>query len=131
MIYALVEAASVGVALLLWCLGTDLIIALSGQGKAGSGPVFATMGATNALLPVMLVCAFGLSLERRTKTILGVMCGAVAVNAASPRNRPTQTAFTDPFSDCAMLPARIGSENNRRLRPIGPEVRSSGALAME
>lgn len=74
--------ASVGVALLLWCLGTDLIIALSGQGKAASGPVFATMGATNALLPVMLVCAFGLSLERRTKTILGVMCGAVAVNAA-------------------------------------------------
>ncbi len=56
---------------------------------------------------------------------------AVAVSAASPRKRPTQTAFTEPFSDCAMLPARIGRENSRRLRPIGPEVRSIGALAME
>jgi O-antigen/teichoic acid export membrane protein len=59
--------AAVGVALLLWCLGTDLIIALS--------------GAMNALLPVVLVCGFGLVLERRTKTVLALMCGAVAINA--------------------------------------------------
>ncbi|MNT65342.1 hypothetical protein D3C72_2033170 [compost metagenome] len=55
---------------------------------------------------------------------------AVAVSAASPRKRPTQIAFTDPFSDWAMLPARIGNANRNRLRPIGPVVRSSGALAM-
>ncbi|HEY0503020.1 MAG TPA: polysaccharide biosynthesis C-terminal domain-containing protein [Lysobacter sp.] len=36
----------------------------------------------NAILPVMLVCGFGLVLERRTKTVLALMCLAVAVNAA-------------------------------------------------
>ncbi|HEY0505283.1 MAG TPA: oligosaccharide flippase family protein [Lysobacter sp.] len=73
--------AALGVALLLWCLGTDLIIALSGVGKAASGPVFELMGAMNAVLPVLLVCGFGLVLERRTKTVMFLMCGAVAVNA--------------------------------------------------
>jgi O-antigen/teichoic acid export membrane protein len=73
--------AAVGVALLLWCLGTDLIIALSGAGKAASGPVFELMGAMNAILPVLLVCGFGLVLERRTKTVMVLMCGAVATNA--------------------------------------------------
>ncbi|GAA5076107.1 oligosaccharide flippase family protein [Lysobacter panacisoli] len=73
--------AAIGVALLLWCLGTDLIIALSGHGKEASGPVFQLMGAMNAILPVMLVCGFGLVLERRTKTVLALMCGAVAINA--------------------------------------------------
>lgn len=74
--------AAIGVAILLWTLGTDLIIALSGAGKAQSGPVFELMGAMNAILPVMLVCGFGLVLERRTKTVLALMCLAVAVNAA-------------------------------------------------
>ncbi|MDI9240384.1 oligosaccharide flippase family protein [Lysobacter sp. LF1] len=73
--------AAIGVALLLWCLGTDLIIALSGSGKAASGPVFELMGAQNAILPVLLVCGFGLVLERRTKTVMLLMCGAVAINA--------------------------------------------------
>lgn len=73
--------AAIGVALLLWCLGTDLIIALSGHGKEASGPVFQLMGAMNALLPVVLVCGFGLVLERRTKTVMTLMCGAVAINA--------------------------------------------------
>jgi len=74
--------AAIGVAMLLWTLGTDLIIALSGAGKSQSGPVFELMGAMNAVLPVMLVCGFGLVLERRTKTVLALMCLAVAVNAA-------------------------------------------------
>lgn len=74
--------AAIGVAILLWTLGTDLIIALSGAGKVQSGPVFELMGAMNAILPVMLVCGFGLVLERRTKTVLALMCVAVAVNAA-------------------------------------------------
>jgi O-antigen/teichoic acid export membrane protein len=72
--------AAIGVAMLLWTLGTDLIIALSGAGKSQSGPVFELMGAMNAVLPVMLVCGFGLVLERRTKTVMALMCLAVAVN---------------------------------------------------
>jgi O-antigen/teichoic acid export membrane protein len=35
----------------------------------------------NAILPVLLVCGFGLVLERRTKTVMVLMCGAVATNA--------------------------------------------------
>lgn len=72
--------AAVGVALLLSCLGTDLIIALSGQGKAASGPVFALMGTMHSLLPLVLICGFGLVLEKRTKTVLLLMCGAVVIN---------------------------------------------------
>lgn len=72
--------AAVAVALLLWCLGTDTIIALSGHGKTASGPVFAWMGAMNALLPVALVCGYGLVLERRTKVVLAMMCGSVLLN---------------------------------------------------
>ena len=73
--------AAIGVAMLLWCLGTDLIIALSGADKSRSGPVFELMGAMNAVLPVVLVCGFGLVLERRTKTVLALMGLAVAVNS--------------------------------------------------
>lgn len=74
--------ASVGIAMLLLYLGTDTIIALSGPGKAASGPVFSVMGATNALFPLMLVCGYGLMLERRTKTVLALMCTTVLLNAA-------------------------------------------------
>ena len=74
--------AAVGVAILLVCLGTDVIIALSGNGKAASGPVFAVMGATNALFPVMLVCGYGLMLEKRTRTVLALGCTSVVLNTA-------------------------------------------------
>jgi hypothetical protein len=31
-------------------------------------------------------------------------------------------AFTEPFSDCSMLPNKIGSENAARARGIDPSV---------
>ncbi len=49
---------------------------------------------------------------------------AAAVSAFSPRKRPTQTALTEPLSDWATLPPRIGNANSSRLRPMGPVVRS-------
>ncbi|HEY5803128.1 MAG TPA: oligosaccharide flippase family protein [Lysobacter sp.] len=72
--------AAVGVAILLLCLGTDVIVALSGAGKAASGPVFAIIGATNAILPVMLVCGYGLMLEKRTRTVFVLGCATVLLN---------------------------------------------------
>ena len=49
---------------------------------------------------------------------------AVATSASSPRKRPTQTAFTEPLSDCSTLPARIGSAKTRRVGAMAPSVRS-------
>ncbi len=45
-----------------------------------------------------------------------------AARAASPRYLPTQTAFTDPLTDCSTLPERIGRENASRARGIEPSV---------
>lgn len=72
--------AAAGIAVLLWCLGTDLIIALSGPDKAASGPVFAMMGIVYALQPVLLVAGYGLLLEKRSLKVLSLMCGALLIN---------------------------------------------------
>lgn len=73
---------AVGVAMLLWCLGTDVIVALSGPGKAGSGPVFAVTGMVYALQPVLLLGGYGLLLEKRTTKVLLLMCATLLLNAA-------------------------------------------------
>ncbi len=80
--------------------------------------------------PIRMVAAMPMPNTEPIRKNMMLLALAVAVSAASPRNRPTQIAFTDPLSDWAMLPARIGSANRNRLRPMGPVVRSSGALAM-
>lgn len=72
---------AVGVAALLWCFGTDVIVALSGPEKAGSGPVFALAGMVYALQPVLLLAGYGLLLEKRTTKVLLLMCSALLVNA--------------------------------------------------
>ena len=46
----------------------------------------------------------------------------VAVSAASPRYRPTQTELIEALSDCRMLLPSTGSENISSVRPIGPVV---------
>lgn len=72
--------ASVAVAVLCACLGTDAIVALSGSDKAASGPVFAVMGVIYAVQPLLLICGYGLLLERRSMTVLALMCGALLLN---------------------------------------------------
>ena len=37
-------------------------------------------------------------------------------SARPPRNLPTQTALTEPFSDCSTLPSRIGRANANSVR---------------
>lgn len=73
--------AAGGVAALLWCLGADVIVALSGASKSASGPVFALVGIVYALQPVLLVAGYGLLLEKRTTKVMALMCGSLAVNA--------------------------------------------------
>lgn len=73
--------AAAGIALMLGLFGTDAIIALSGHDKAGSGPVFATMGMVYALQPVLMVAGYGLLLERRSGSVLALMVGTLLLNA--------------------------------------------------
>lgn len=74
--------AAVGIAALLWCFGADVIVALSGPDKAGSGPVFAVTGMVYALQPVLLLGGYGLLLEKRTTKVLLLMCATLLLNAA-------------------------------------------------
>ncbi len=75
--------ASVAVAVLCGCLGTDAIVALSGPDKAASGPVFAVIGIIYALQPVLLVAGYGLLLVKRSMKVLALMCGAVMLNVVA------------------------------------------------
>jgi O-antigen/teichoic acid export membrane protein len=74
--------ALVGIATLLWCFGTDAVIALSGHTKSASGPVFAAVGALYALMPVLMVSGYGLLLEKRTLKVLTLTSGSLVVNTA-------------------------------------------------
>src|SRR5215813_4391533 len=60
---------------------------------------------------------------RRNITVLAT---EVAVSAASPRTRPTQIEFTEPFRDCRMLANRMGSANRTNPRLIEPSVKERG-----
>lgn len=71
-----------GIATLLWCFGTDAVIALSGHAKSSSGPVFAAVGAIYALQPILMVAGYGLLLEKRTLKVLTLTSCSLAVNAA-------------------------------------------------
>ena len=46
----------------------------------------------------------------------------VAASATSPKDRLTQKALAEPFSDCRMLVPRTGSEKVKRVQPIDPVV---------
>ncbi|HVI59249.1 MAG TPA: oligosaccharide flippase family protein [Luteimonas sp.] len=69
-----------GIAAVLWCFGTDAVIALSGHTKSASGPVFAAVGVVYALMPVLLVSGYGLLLEKRTLKVLTLTSGSLVVN---------------------------------------------------
>lgn len=74
--------ACVGVAALLGCFGTDLIVAVSGSAKAASGPVFAVLGVVCALQPVLLLAGYGLLLEKHSTKVVALICGALLINGA-------------------------------------------------
>ncbi len=46
-----------------------------------------------------------------------------AASDASPRYLPTQTALTDPLTDCSTLPKRMGREKASKARGIDPSVK--------
>src|SRR3546814_20315844 len=72
--------ASIGVAVMLWCVGGDALVALSGPSKAASGAVFAAVGALFALYPLIDIGGYGLLLQKRSMTVFAITLGAAALN---------------------------------------------------
>lgn len=72
--------ASIGVAVMLWCVGGDALVALSGPTKAASGAVFAAVGALFALYPLIDIGGYGLLLQKRSMTVFAITLGAAALN---------------------------------------------------
>lgn len=73
---------SIGVAVMLWCVGSDALVALSGPDKAASGAVFAAVGTLFAMYPLIEIGGYGLLLQKRSLTVLSITLGAAAINIA-------------------------------------------------
>ena len=75
-----VTYVSVGAAVAIWSVGSDVIVAISGADKAGSGPVFAWVGAMYAIYPILDICGYGLLLHKRSMTLLALTICAATLN---------------------------------------------------
>lgn len=74
--------ASIGIAAMIWCVGGDALVALSGPGKASSGVVFAAVGALFAISPLIDVSGYGLLLHKRSATVFSITIIAALLNIA-------------------------------------------------
>lgn len=72
--------ASIGIAIAIACTGSEVLRAVSGADKAGSGPVFAWIGTMYALYPLVDISAYGLLLHKRTMTLLRLTFASAAIN---------------------------------------------------
>jgi O-antigen/teichoic acid export membrane protein len=72
--------AAVGIAAMLWGVGQEVLVALSGPGKAASGMVFVVVGMSYALYPLIDISGYGLLLQKRSMAVLGATLGAAALN---------------------------------------------------
>ncbi len=72
--------ASFGIGVAIACTGSEVLRAVSGPDKAGSGPVFAWIGTMYALYPLVDISAYGLLLHKRTMTVLRLTFAAAAIN---------------------------------------------------
>ncbi len=74
--------ASLGIAVAIWSVGSDVLLAVSGPDKAASGPVFAWIGTMYALYPLVDIGGYGLLLRKRPMTVLAMTVIAAAINVA-------------------------------------------------
>jgi O-antigen/teichoic acid export membrane protein len=72
--------AAIGLATLIWAVGTEALVALSGPSKAASGPVFAIIGVTFALYPVIDISTYGLLLRKKSALVFATTLGAAVLN---------------------------------------------------
>ena len=73
--------AAMCIAVLLGSFGNDLILVASGADKAASGPVFSLLAVVCVLQPVLLLAGYGLLLEKRSRTVLGLVFMSLVLNA--------------------------------------------------
>lgn len=72
--------ASIGVGVAIAAVGADVLRAISGPDKAASGEVFAWIGTMYALMPLVDIIGYGLLLQRRSMTVLGLTLAAALLN---------------------------------------------------
>lgn len=72
--------ASIGIAIAIACTGSEVLRAVSGADKAGSGPVFAWIGTMYAMYPLVDISAYGLLLYKRTMTVLRLTFASAVIN---------------------------------------------------
>lgn len=75
--------ASFGVAVMVLCVGQDLLVGLSSPQKAASGAVFVTVGTVMALFPLFEVAGYGLLLRKRSMLVFVLTLSAAALNIAA------------------------------------------------
>lgn len=75
--------ASFAVAGMLLAVGTDLLVALSGTGKAASGAVFVVVGTFMALYPLLDIAGYGLLLRKRSMLVFVLTLAAAALNVVA------------------------------------------------
>lgn len=72
--------AAFGIAVAIACVGSEALQAISGADKAGSGPVFAWIGAMYALYPLLEIGGYGLLLHKRSAPVLYLTLCATTLN---------------------------------------------------
>lgn len=74
--------AVVAIVAMLVVAGQELLVALSGPGKAASGQVFVVVGITMSIYALFAIANFGLLLKKRTMLLLMIMLVAALLNVA-------------------------------------------------
>ena len=87
-----------------------------------------TMSLAPMYWPMRMVAAIATPKAAPISRNITVLAFEVAVSAASPRPRPTQMEFTEPFSDCSTLANRIGSAKRNSPTRIEPSVSERGTV---
>lgn len=74
--------AVVAIVTMLLVAGQDLLVALSGPGKAASGEVFIVVGITLSFYALFAISNYGLLLKKRTMLLLMIVLAAAGLNIA-------------------------------------------------
>jgi O-antigen/teichoic acid export membrane protein len=75
--------AVVGIIAMVVLSGHDLLVALSGPGKAASGEVFVVVGITISTYALFSIANYGLQLKHRTMRVLVITLGAALLNVVA------------------------------------------------
>ncbi|QSX77686.1 oligosaccharide flippase family protein [Agrilutibacter solisilvae] len=106
--------AVVAIVGMLLISGHDLLVALSGPGKAASGPVFIIVGVTISMYAWFAIANYGLQLKKRTLQVLAITLGAAMLNVVMniilvPRMGYMGAAWSTAISYAALIAAQFAT----------------------